>query len=309
MLRRLIVAAFLSSSSALVGAIPWASAAGPCPPGQLPGPSEEVGVICVPASNPGTEGTTAPTGTTGGGTGEATECVKDGEVVPCVTSFGTWFPSQGCYAQQVVPPPVADDPIWGGTAPEDGTIWACSNQGFGTYTRFLVPNGETPALVDPGVLAQQALGQMKLATPAISMAPAPPLRTYVGLETWLWMPPEQFSPLSLTVTAGPTAVTVVAKPVRSTWDMGAGSTTCNSAGRAWVKGYDDSQTTDCSYTYDRVSTGQLSDAFPVTATLAYQVDWTCAGGCLASGDTLGEVNGASGAAAIEVGERQSVVVQ
>jgi len=43
--------------------------------------------------------------------------------------------------------------------------------------------------------------------------------------------------------------------------------------------------------------------------LIYQVDWTCAGGCLGDNGTLGEVPGVPGAAAIRVGERQSVVVR
>ena len=166
-----------------------------------------------------------------------------------------------------------------------------------------------PVLVDPAVLAQRALDQLQLAQPSIHMAPQPPLQTYVGLETWLWMDPAQWEPLDLTVTAGPTAVTVTARPARAVWDLTEGTTTCPSAGRAWVNGRGDEEQTDCSFSFTQISDGETNGAFPVTSTLIYQVDWTCVGGCLEDGGTLGEVLGLPGAAAIRVGERQSVVVR
>jgi hypothetical protein len=194
-------------------------------------------------------------------------------------------------------------------------VWTCHGAGAngnGTGYNFWVAPGAAapvPVLVDPVVLARRALDQLQLARPSIHMAPQPPLQTYVGLETWLWMDLGQWQPLHLTVTAGPTAVTVTARPVRAVWNLTEGSTTCASAGRPWVKGMGDDERTDCSYTFTRLSDGQTNDAFAVTSTLIYQVAWTCAGGCLADGGTLGEVSGLPGQAAIRVGERQSVVVR
>jgi hypothetical protein len=193
-------------------------------------------------------------------------------------------------------------------------VWTCAGagpDGDGTGYNFWVPPGAAapaPVLVDPAVLAQRALDELQLAQPSVHMAPQPPSQTYVGLETWLWMDPAQWAPLDLTVTAGPTSVTVTARPVRALWDVTEGSTTCGSAGRPWVTGMGDEEVTDCSYTFTRVSGGETNDAFAVTSTLVYQVDWTCAGGCLEDAGTLGEVPGVPGTAAIRVGERQSVVV-
>jgi hypothetical protein len=67
-------------------------------------------------------------------------------------------------------------------------------------------------------------------------------------------------------------------------------------------------TTDCSYTFETVSNGQPRGAFAVSATLIYDVNWTCSGACLAGAGSLGEVDSLPGRTALRVGERQSVVV-
>ena len=294
-----------------------ASAAG-CGPGSAPVADPDLGTICVAIASPGSGG-----GSSGGGTastisaGEARgpkTCEWAGETIPCSRGASSWFAEQGCYASQSTVPP-KHDPAWGGHT--DGSVWTCYGvgpDGFGQGSNFWVSPGEAaaaaaPVLVDPTVLAQRALDQLQLARPSIHMAPQPPLQTIVGLETWLWMNPDQWAPLDLTVTAGPTSVTVTAQPVRAVWALTEGSTTCTSAGRAWVVGMGDEEQTDCSYTFTHVSDGEPDDAFAVNSTLIYQVDWTCAGGCLEDGGTLGEVAGLPGAAAIRVSERQSVVVR
>ena len=52
----------------------------------------------------------------------------------------------------------------------------------------------------------------------------------------------------------------------------------------------------------------VGEEFPVTATIKYQVDWTCAGACFTGSGSLGQVDGPTSTSAIRVGERQSVVV-
>ena len=66
--------------------------------------------------------------------------------------------------------------------------------------------------------------------------------------------------------------------------------------------------TDCSYTFDQVAIAQPEGEFPVTATLTYQVDWTCSGACPVGSGSLGQVDGPMSSSAIRVGERQSVVI-
>lgn len=298
-MRRWLSTLALVGASVLTAPASPAIAAGSCPPGTAPSEGPQ-GTICIPAADPGSGGG-GGTGETGGGGSAA--CTFGGAEIPCTKDGAVWFSSQGCYASQFDFPP--EHPAWEGRT--DGSIWICNGFGPdgipGSGQTFWAP-APPVALPDPAVLAQQALDQMQLATPEVNLAPAPPLMTYVGLETWLWMPEGQWSTLTNSVTAGATTVTVTAEPVRATWDLETGTTTCGSAGRAWVAGMGDSARTDCSFTFDRVSD---ADGFAVSAVLTYQADWTCAGACLAGGGTLDEVDGLPGAAAIRVGERQSVV--
>jgi hypothetical protein len=201
--------------------------------------------------------------------------------------------------------------VWGGNDPTKGKMWYCTNyQGPGTGGYwFYVPDGSTPALVDPGEVAQNALDEMPLQQPEVHLAPAPPLKTYVSLATWLWMTPGQYRRIAMTVTAGSTSVRVQAVPVRVEWEMGDGFTeTCHSAGRPWVRGMPEAVQTTCSHTYETTSESEPGGKFDIAATIFYQVDWTCTGACLSTAGTLGEVPGLPGTSAIAVAERQSVVI-
>src|SRR5699024_3463128 len=132
-------------------------------------------------------------------------------------------------------------------------------------------------VVDPGVLARRAEGLLRLPAPTIHLAPGPPLWDYVGLETWLWIPQDQWHEPTRSVTAGRTTVTVHARPIRVAWDMGPGSTTCAGPGRVWRKWMSDAATTSCSYTYDQTSYPAANHQFDVSAVLVYGVDWACTG--------------------------------
>jgi hypothetical protein len=249
-------------------------------------------------------------GTGGTGAGDS-GCSFEGKPIPCTKFGASWFASQSCYASNVSETYPADQyaEYWQGH--KDGTLWMCNGYGpdmidVGSPSFFWLPTGAAP--VDPAVLAQQALDRMPLAAPQIHMAPQPPLMTYVGLETWLWMDSGQWSNLTGGASAGGTSVSVVARPVKVTWDLTAGSTTCTSAGRPWLRGMSSSAQTDCSYTFQKVSDFQPGGEFPVTATIKYQVDWTCAGACSTGSGSLGQVDGPTSTSAIRVGERQSVVV-
>ncbi|MDT9594877.1 hypothetical protein RDV89_17445 [Nocardioides zeae] len=264
------------------------------------------GVICVPAIDPGGGGDAGPIDAGGGST--ATCAFRDQEI-PCQRDGAYWMPQHSCYAGPMSPQPSPASTLWGENDPASGAVWTClwgptNPLPVTTVINFFVPATAAP-LPDPAVLAQRALDTMQLATAEVNLAPAPPDMTYVGLETWLWVPATQWAPLTESVTAGTTTVTVTAVPQRVTWDLGAGTTTCTSPGRAWSSTYNSSADTDCSFTYDRVSS---EVGFPVTATLVYRADWTCAGACLADAGSLDEVDGVPGVSAIRVSERQSVVI-
>ena len=74
---------------------------------------------------------------------------------------GTWDAGHGCYAFQVQPQPPAGSSLWEGHDPSEGSVWSCDYTVTIPENSWFVPNGEDP-LVDPAVLAQEALGRMKL---------------------------------------------------------------------------------------------------------------------------------------------------
>ena len=255
-----------------------------CPAGTTPAPGRG-GTICIPALDPGDprhpEGPNKPVGS-----------VDD----PC-----NFFLAD--------PQPPAGSPPWAGHSLDEGSIYTkdCVDgwEAYG-FTLVFLANG-TAAPPNPAVLSQRALEQMRLTVPKVHLAPAPPTMTYVGLETWLWMPPSQWSTLTKSVTVGNTTVTVTAEPRRVRWDMGAGSTVCYDAGRVWVVGQmSTNATTSCQYTYEEVSDFQPDGKFPVSATITFRARWTCSEDCLAAEGSLGEVDGLPGRSSIRVGERQSV---
>lgn len=269
----------------IVGLAPAsAEANSKCPPGSTPAPAE-VGTICIPAVDRGNPGQ------------------------PDKPDKPSRAGDDPCNYFLASPQPPAGSPPWGGHSPEDGKIYMkdCEDswEAYGLTLVFIANGQEAPP--NPTDLAQRALDQMRLTVPDVRLAPAPPAKTYVGLETWLWMPSEQWRTITKSVNAGSTTVTVTAEPRAVVWDMGAGSTTCYDAGREWKVGQmSKSATTSCQYTYERVSDFQPDKKFKVTATITFRANWTCSGNCLADEGSLGEVDGLPGASAIQVGERQSV---
>ncbi|MGH8877084.1 MAG: hypothetical protein ACRD0P_07080, partial [Stackebrandtia sp.] len=93
------------------------------------------------------------------------------------------------------------------------------------------------------------------------------------------------------------------------WDMGPSTRTCYGAGREWKFGHMPSgSTTDCSYRYEKVSDFEPDGEFHISAQIFYDVDYTCTGNCDEASGTLGDVPGGTGTNQLEVGERQSVLV-
>lgn len=231
------------------------------------------------------------------------------QAIACQSEYGSWSSGSGCY---LAPTQGVPSSVPGGEGP--GSWYSCTSpEGYASVDGAVwMPEADAPppALVDPRVLAQTAVERLRLATPSIQTAPSPPDMSYVTLETWLWMDAGQFAPVSASASAGPTTVTATARPVQARWTTGdGGSTTCASAGRPWVKGMTDVATTDCSYIWSMPSNQRPGGTFELTATLSYEVTWTCSGACLITGGSLGQVPGPTATGAIRVGERQSVVVR
>lgn len=260
-----------------------------CPPSTQPVDSG-AGRICIPVTDPGS-GPGAPSDPGGGGGSETVGEMK-------------------CGYELAAPQPPSTDPIWDGHSPEDGRIFLKICPGYiGSLPLVFIPNGEDPEPIDPSVLARSVLDTLDLATAQVQLAPRPPKRTYVGLDTWMWIPSTQWTSIAKSVTAGSTTVSVTARPVRVDWDMGTGRTVCDGPGHAWREGVMGSGAeSPCVYRYTRVSDFEPTGRFPVTAQITYTVTWMCTGNCTVSDGSLGEVQGLAGRSAVEVGERQSVVV-
>lgn len=258
-----------------------------CPPSTAP-VDNGAGRICIPVTDPGSD------------PGMPSDPVDAGDP-------GT---DMRCGYILATPQPPGTDPIWGEHSPDDGKIYLKICPGYiGSSPLVFIPNGEEPEPIDPAVLAQSALDTLDLATAQVRLAPRPPQRTFVGIDTWMWIPTSQWSDLTKSVSAGPLTVTVVARPVRVDWDMGIGRTVCSGPGREWLDGaMTAGARSPCTYRYTRVSDFEQNGAFPIAAQITYAATWSCSGGCTVSEGSLGEVQGLAGQSAIEVGERQSVVV-
>lgn len=310
------VKSLLAAAALLVGVLvvsattgsPAAADPPACPPGESP---SEIpgGWICIPASDPGDPGNEDPGDDDGDGGTEPAGCFDGDKEVPCNDEYGgTWDAGHGCYAFQVQPQPPAGSPLWEGHDPSEGSVYSCDYTVTIPENSWFVPNGEDP-LVDPAVLAQEALGRMKLENANAQIAPGPGFHTYVHIDNWLWLPEAQWHALTETVTAGPTSVTVTAEPIRVDWDMGTDVTSCYDAGRVWTKGMTDAAKTSCSFAYESIE-NPTGDQHSVSAQLVYGVTWDCDGACLTPNGDLGEIDAPAGdATTIEVRQRQTVVTQ
>lgn len=311
-MRRLtIIAALAALLAALLSAgLSTPAIADPpaCPPGEAPS-SVGGGWICIPATDPGDPGNEDPGDDGGDGGTQPAGCFDGDRQVPCQDGYGgTWDAGHGCYAFQVTPEPPAGSPLWEGHDPSEGSVWSCDYTVTIPENSWFVPNGEDP-LIDPAVLAQEALGRMKLENANAQIAPGPGFHTYVHIDNWLWLPEAQWHDLTETVTAGPTSVTVTAEPIRVDWDMGTEVTSCYDAGRAWTKGMTDAAKTSCSFAYESIE-DPTGDKHTVSAQLVYGVTWDCDGACLTPNGDLGEIDAPAGdATTIEVRQRQTVVTQ
>lgn len=290
-----------------------------CPAGQTAVQSQLGGWICVtvtvPGSPGGQQGSDQSADDSGGSPTAPSVChdIYDwSQEVPCGSeNAGAWFPNawngQGCNAFMLQPQPAPGDPKWEGHDPSEGSVWGCDTDFANNANTFFVPNNQAPALVDPAVLAQRALGQMQLAKANAQIAPGPDFHTYINLDNWMWVPADQWRSLSLTVSAGPTSVTVTAAPSHVEWDMGTETVECPDAGRAWKKGMTDAAKTSCSYAYESLENSS-GDTHAVSAQIVYAVTWTCSGTCLTPSGDLGELAAPAGeTTTIEVRQRQTVV--
>ena len=215
----------------------------------------------------------------GGSPGRATECYSHlAAVIDGVRQYATLCPGDG-----------------GGWAPI-ALIDPASGAVTGTVS------GSGPA-VDAATLAEFAMTELALPTPAVRMNPDG--EQVVQLPSWLWIDAGQWRPRQATAAAGPVTSTVTADPVRVVWDMGTGDqVACDGPGRPYRERFAETpEATDCTYTYERSSAGEPDAAFDVTATIEWAVSWAGSDG---TGGDLGVVTSSS-TSSVRVAELQALV--
>lgn len=163
--------------------------------------------------------------------------------------------------------------------------------------------------VDAAALARTVRDRLDLDNPQIHTSPEAPVKALVGLETWMWVPSSQWTALTESATLGGTTVTVRAEPISTRWDMGEATKFCPNPGRVWRKGLGQDATTPCGYTYEHTSLRQPENKYQISGQIRYAVTWTCTGDCSAPSGNLGTIDSVASTAALEVGERHSVVIR
>ena len=155
----------------------------------------------------------------------------------------------------------------------------CTNQATGAVTRLFRAYGGPAAapVISPQMLAQQASAQLEVSLPDPATAPGLDHFQLVGLKTWLWV--KEWDPTARTAAIPGLSATVSARPIRSTWDFGAGGkVVCEGPGTPYDFHRDAAnQSTDCSLTFTR------SGTYAARVTVDWAVSWhasTGAGGTL-----------------------------
>jgi hypothetical protein len=165
--------------------------------------------------------------------------------------------------------------------------------------------GATP-LIDPAVLAQQALAQLQIPAPRIHTSPSLDKGAVVNFPTWMWVDGTSWRTFTRTVSAGPVTVTATATPKHVRWVTGDGErVTCAGPGTPYQDGVTDPgrASPDCGHVFTRSSASAPGHRFTMTATATYAVTWTADGA--AGGGNLPDLT-PDGTAALRVAEYQSL---
>ncbi|WP_381226415.1 hypothetical protein [Streptomyces mauvecolor] len=131
------------------------------------------------------------------------------------------------------------------------------------------------AVPDPAVVARQVVRELVLPAPVIRTNPDEKAAQLVRVPTWMWLDPGMWRPVSKTASVPGVSVTATAIPRTVTWRMGDGSTVvCAGAGTPYSAQYAaDSASPDCGHTYLRSSAGQPREAYTVSVSVSWDVEW------------------------------------
>lgn len=178
-----------------------------------------------------------------------------------------------------------ENPAPAGTELEEGHYYwlTCTDAaGERVVTRFFQYRpGEN--VIDPAELARRARDQLAIRYPEPRTSPDMTIDQIVGIDTWLWIDPAAWEPVTATASIPGLSISATATPSHVTWDMGDGTVvTCDGPGTP----YDDAepvadQTTDCRHLY------QDAGAYTASATVTWTVEWSATDG---TGGPLADVS-------------------
>ena len=168
----------------------------------------------------------------------------------------------------------------------------CTNFGYAN-SPCLPPQGtpSTPAAAGPAAAGTPAstvprrsalqiardAADRAIDRPVVYTSPRLGVDALVNLPTWLGV--ENWTPNTVSASEGGLTITVTARPASVVWNMGEGSVTCTGPGARYNPGVrEESQSTDCSYTYKHSSAGQPDEKYQASATLRYAVTWSASNG-------------------------------
>lgn len=275
MLARVVAAAIVALVGLVVAPVPLAAAEGDGQCTQVVDPiTNEVKWVCENGGGDPGGGGQNP----GGG---SSTCTYAGSEIPCSLGGGQWSSKNACY---VIPTPVSPQPAPPpGQTDQDGDWHNCIQPAgyLGSNQPVWVEAGET--LIDPAVLAQRAIAFMNLDPITIGIVPEPgPNRVgLVGLPVWMWVEdqaPNTYGPITASASQGPVSVTATAKVSSIVWDMGDGTkVTCTGPGTPYEDRYGKQDSPTCGHRYEQMSDDQPDDAYQVTATSHWVVEWSGGG--------------------------------
>lgn len=132
-----------------------------------------------------------------------------------------------------------------------------------------VPGVDPPVAAPPATADLLAMAKAATRFPQVVVHTAPKDKTYVGLRTSLWV--EGFDDVATNpITIGAQTVQLTAKPKFVSWDLGETKDfICQGAGS------EDGKT--CNYTFKHSSASEPGGAYEITATIVWDVAWTCEG--------------------------------
>lgn len=248
--------------------------------------SETTGICIIEAETPAQPGDTSGDNEapdhSDSGPAKCRDKIRNVEV-PCNDpNRGWWDSSENCYYLLADPQPPVGDDVWAGHTAGAIYLEICPwvEGAGGMRWRATPPQGYGGISITPEELAQRAVERLSISGPDIQMTPEVGQQGLVGLPVWMWttVSTRTWGPLSATASVPGLSVTARAHASKIVWDMGDGTTvTCNGPGTHYRSEYQDQTSPDCGHVYERASASESGNAYQVTATTTWRVDWSGGG--------------------------------